>query len=328
MLFMVASYRRGYALVIGVGGDLPITVDDACGITQLLRDPDRCAYPGEQVHLLTGEAATRNQVLLAFDRLAQQTSADPESTAVVYFSGHGIEQPDFHLLPFGYDLGDLAGTAIDSRQLSAALTSISAQKLLVVLDCCHAGGQLDVTGGLVTKSPIGGAIVDVLKHGSGRVLLASSRRDEYSFTGKPYSVFTAALLEGLAGYGAFERDGFARVLDLAMYVGRWVPERTSDRQHPIIKVANLSDNFALAYYAAGADAPKALPWLSTAPAPARDDPASISLWRILANRREALLLIDERISDYVEYHTVPLQYIKSKRQTEVQIAELERQLGM
>ncbi len=31
-----------------------------------------------------------------------------------------------------------------------------------------------------------------------------------TYTSQPYSVFTAALLEAFAGYGAFERDGYAQ----------------------------------------------------------------------------------------------------------------------
>ena len=97
------------------------------------------------------------------------------------------------------------------------------------------------------KSPLPSSVTEQLGSSSGRVVLASSRRDEVSWTGTPYSVFTAALLEGLAGYGAFEQDGYARVLDLTLWVGRKVPERTGDKQHPIVKVSNLADNFAVAW---------------------------------------------------------------------------------
>jgi CHASE2 domain-containing sensor protein len=37
-----------YACVIGVGADLPNTVQDAQGIADILGDPERCAYPPEQ----------------------------------------------------------------------------------------------------------------------------------------------------------------------------------------------------------------------------------------------------------------------------------------
>src|SRR6266508_1797995 len=135
----------------------------------------------------------------AFDRLTQQVNADPDATVVVYFSGHGIERPDFHLLPYGYNLADLSNTAINNQLLVDLLATIHARKLLILLDCCHAGGQLDLRTGEGIKAPLPSDVLKTLQHGSGRVLLASSRRDEYSYTGRPYSVFTTALLEGLGG---------------------------------------------------------------------------------------------------------------------------------
>ena len=52
---MSRDFGQGHALVIGVGADLPNTVDDAIGLADILKDPTRCAYPPNQVHLLTAE---------------------------------------------------------------------------------------------------------------------------------------------------------------------------------------------------------------------------------------------------------------------------------
>jgi hypothetical protein len=321
-------FVQGRAVVVGVGADLPVTVGDATAVADLLRDPGRCAYPPDHVQLLTGEQATAVTILAALDTLARSTTS--ELTALVYFSGHGLEVPDYYLMPHGYDLTDLPGTAIRGDLFTDKLRAIKAGRLCVFLDCCHAGGQAEAKGLPGVKSPLPPSAAKELEQGSGRVVIASSRKDEESFTGEPYSIFTAALLEGLAGYGAFERDGYARVMDLTMYVGRMVPERTNDRQHPIVKISNLADNYALAYYAAGQTQPKSLDWAGRAPAIAADlGAAQVAAWRrMLANRREALLLIEERMSEFVEYHEVPLQLIKNKRRTEEQIADLERKLGL
>jgi uncharacterized caspase-like protein len=327
---MAEFFDRGHALVIGVGADLPVTETDARGLADLLRDPARCAYPQGQVTLLTGSSATRVAILDSLDALAQ--AAAPETTTLVYFSGHGLELPDYYLIPFGCDPGNLISTAISGAEFTTRLGAIRSQKLLVLLDCCHAGGQAEAAAKEVPglKSPLPpGAIVE-LERGQGRVVIASSRRDELSWTGHPYSVFTGALLEALAGYGSFERDGYARVLDAALWVGRQVPERTKDRQHPIIKASHLENNFALAYYAAGDIQPKKLDWASRPPLiTSTADAGQITAWqRMLANYRENLLLIEERMSEYVEFAAIPLQLIKSKRRVEAQIAELEQRLGL
>lgn len=57
--------------------------------------------------------------------------------------------------------------------------------------------------------------------------------------------------------------------------------------------------------------------------------AQIAAWqRMLANKRESLQLIEERISEFVSHTTVPLDLLKDKRRTEEEIADLERQLGL
>ena len=329
---MTDLFTNGHALVIGMGADLPVTVEDAKGVAALLRDPARCAYPPAQVHLLAGPDARRGDVLAALDSLTARVNADPEATAVVYFSGHGDETHDYYFLPYGYHRPDLPGTADPGAEFTERLHAIRARKLVVLLDCCHAGGigeAKDPGLDALPKSPTPPGLFDALKAGSGRVLIASSRKQEKSYTGHPYSVFTAELLKALAGYGAFERDGYARVLDTAMWLGRRVPARTGDKQNPIIKISNLEDNFALAYYAGGDPAPKALPWEDAAPAVAGLDDAQIASWRVQwRNYRDNLLLIEERMSEFVEFNDVPLQLVKNKRQTEARIADLERRLGL
>jgi hypothetical protein len=327
---MSPTFTQGYAVVIGVGDDLPVTLADARGIADLLRDPGRCAYPPDQVQLLTGEQASRDRILAGLEWLAERSGANPQATAMVFFSGHGLETPTYYLMPFGYDLTDLDNTAISGTEFTERLRNIQAQKLLVLLDCCHAGGQAEAKGWPGVKSPLPPSVAAELGRSSGRVVIASSRKDEVSFTGQPYSAFTATLLEALAGYGAFERDGYARVLDTVVWVGRKVPKRTHDRQHPIVKVSNLEDNFAVAYYAAGDKSPKPLEWAGGVPtlAPGLDETKVESWRRRLASRREALLLIEERMDEFIEYQEIPLQLIKNKRRTEAQIAELERKLGL
>jgi hypothetical protein len=257
-------FDQGHALIVGVGADLPNTVDDAQGLADILKDEGRCAYPPEQVHTRTDENATREAILTALDQLAQST--DPQSTAIVYFSGHGYRArasigEAYYLLPHGYDIERLSETAISGTEFTEELRAIPAQKLLVLLDCCHAGGIGDAKApGLeLTKSPLPPEAADLLAEGSGRVLIASSQEDELSFAGRPYSAFTLALIEALAGEGVAKKDGYVRVADVALHARQVVPGRTKDRQHPILHFEH-ADNFVLAYYAAGDEQPKGLPF--------------------------------------------------------------------
>ncbi|HVG18851.1 MAG TPA: caspase family protein [Blastocatellia bacterium] len=287
---MSGAFLNGYAVVIGVGADLPVTIEDARAITDELLNPSRGAYPPDQVRLLTGEGARQEHIIGALNWLTE--SAGEDDIAIVYYSGHGLEVPEFLLVPYGFDKDDVEGTAVSGEAFTELLRNVRTQKLLVLLDCCHAGGQAEAKN--ASKSPMPPSVMNELRSSSGRVVIASSRKDESSWTGNPYSQFTMAILEALAGYGAFEQDGFARVLDLALYVGRVVPERTDDKQHPIIKVSNLEDNFAIAWYAGGDKNPKPLSWR---PSMLMADPVSsdgqVSTWvSMLSNYRTNLLLIE------------------------------------
>jgi hypothetical protein len=260
----MAQFAQGYALLIGVGSDLPTTIDDAVGLGTILYDSGRCAYPADQVHLLTGAAATRANIL---ERLAQLTqTSHQEATVLVYFSGHGYEVTastgkSYYLMPHGYDVNRLYETAVSGRELADALLAIPHRTMALLLDCCHAGGldNVKAPGFTLTKSPLPSDAQTLLAQGRGRVVIASSRADELSFAGKPYSAFTLALIEALSGEGASQLDGYARVADLALHAREKVPQRTYDRQHPILNFEQ-ADNFVIAYYAGGDTIPKGAPF--------------------------------------------------------------------
>jgi hypothetical protein len=261
---MSKLFESGYALLAGAGGDLPDTVDDALGLAKIFQDEGRCAFPPAQVYVLGGEQARRKDILDALDRLAHTGEQD---TVVVYFSGHGyrVSHPalggQYYLMPFGYNVDDLPGTAISGNELAGKLAAIPAQKLLLLLDCCHAGGvgEAKAAGLQFAKAPLPAEVLPRLQAGRGRVLIASSKEDELSYAGKPYSAFTLALIEALCGKGASMKDGYVRVADLALHARQMVPRRTADKQHPVLHFEG-ADNYVVAYYAGGETQPKGLPF--------------------------------------------------------------------
>ncbi|MBO1058258.1 MAG: caspase family protein [Dolichospermum sp. JUN01] len=252
------NFINGFALLIGVGGaGLIVTVKDAIALKDVLIDPSRAAYPPEQVTLLTESTATRQNILAAFDHIITQVNQNPDATVIIYYSGHGghIQQTnEYFLVPYDYKLSQRADTAISGLEFTQKIESIKARKLVVLLDCCHAGGvpALKEPGETFVKSPVPPELLNVLGTGSGRVVVASSREDEYSYTGQPLSAFTDCLLEALQGKASVNKDGYARILDVLVYLFDQVPKRASGPQHPFVnKVLDLADNFPLCYYAGG-----------------------------------------------------------------------------
>ncbi len=261
------QFSQGHALLIGVGSaDLPMTVRDATALRDVLVNPRRAGYPREQVELLIGESATRQNIFEACDRLIECTSNNPDGTVIVYFSGHGVrlerdaEPTEYFLMPYDCNKEDIKGTAIFDLEFSAKIKRIKCRKLVVLLDCCHAGGITAIKqhGIKFIKSSIPPNLNSVLNSGNGRVLIASSKENQVSYAPPEdsYSIFTACLLEALAGKAAKKQDGYCRILDVVSYLLEQVPMRTADYrygvQQPFVNlIKDLDENFPLCYYAGG-----------------------------------------------------------------------------
>jgi hypothetical protein len=118
----------------------------------------------------------------ALTELAQ--CSNPDTSVFIYFSSHGgrLEAGPYageYLLPVDtWYTSDqsLAETAISGAEFTTALHAIPTRKVVVVFDCCHAGGigqPKEVTAPKLKTLPK--SYYDALTSGRGRVILASSR---------------------------------------------------------------------------------------------------------------------------------------------------------
>ncbi len=267
----MSLFTQGHALIIGVGADLTSTVTDAKDVAAFLSNEAFCAYPDDQVVLLTEKDANVQRIVRELESLAKRT--DETSTVIVYYSGHGTEVQTEHddigyLLTNGYDPKQLRQTALSGKQFARLLKKIPSKKLLVLFDCCHAGGydptQIKSAESLTfVKSAMPQEALDMLGSGSGVAFIASSRASEKSIAAYPHSIFTHALLEALGGKSVARQDGFVRLTDVSQYVGRRVPELVPPQmgivQNPVLEL-DRADNFVIAYYAGGDLKPKDLPF--------------------------------------------------------------------
>ncbi len=259
---------KAHALVVGVAAYRhvnslgPQIGEDVRQIYELLVDAQYCGYPSTQVQRLVDGQATGAALRQALADLAARTDAD--STVFIYFSGHGgrLESGPHageYLLPVDADLASaesLAATAISGAEFTAALRAITARKVVVVFDCCHAAGvgQPKAAAAAPLKVGLPESYYERLLAGRGRVILASSRSDEYSFVlpNTANSLFTHHLLSGLRG-GVPGDEGLVRVFDLFEYLQPRVTAEQPD-QHPVFK-AEVEENFAVALYRGGQKSP-------------------------------------------------------------------------
>jgi len=270
-------FKGGRALVIGVAnydeiGSLPeAVINDAIDLADALKSPHLCGYPDDNVIVLTDDKATLDGIRAALADVA--IAAQPQDTVVIFFSGHGThfgsgDTAMSVLIPSDCRRSNPLGTTLGEAELSAALAAIKAQRLLVIIDACHAGGAAtlkDISGpflvdGFDEKS------LQRLAHGTGRVVLASSRASETSLIlpNARNSVFSAALLEALKGGIPGGADGTIRIFDLFNCVAEKVRQTVPGRQHPIFKASDVEDNFPVALALGGQKS-------IDAPVPAREN---------------------------------------------------------
>lgn len=234
------QFSHGYALLVGVGAStytpwsLPVTVRDAERLREVLADPGLCAYPADHIRLLHDQAATRQAILDGLDWLAQRAQTDPQATVVVFFSGHGwLEQASgrYALIPHDANPMDLPGSTVAAEQLTAALRRIEARRLLVILDCCHAGGMASAKDAPPPLPP-GLAAAAIPKHlsadlrqGAGRAVFSSSRGEQLSLVraDQTLSLYTHHLIEALTGAASQPGEKTVRLATLMGYLSERVP---------------------------------------------------------------------------------------------------------
>ena len=241
---MTDKFSHGYALLIGVGESaypkwsLPVTVKDMQALRAILTDPALCGYPDDDAHirLLHDAGATKQAILDGLAWLAQQTAADSDATAVVFYSGHGWVADGsgkYYLLPHDVEPFDLAGSALPAETFTAALRQVKAKRLLAFVDSCHAAGMATAKDQPAMKLPSGftqtslpKGLVEELKQGAGRAVFSSSTGAQQSWV-RPdgsLSLYTYHLIEALQGAGNQPGDTTVRVSNLMSHLGKAVPE--------------------------------------------------------------------------------------------------------
>jgi ABC-type amino acid transport substrate-binding protein len=234
----IPTFAHGYALLIGVGESaydplsLPVTVKDVQALHQVLVDPNFCAYPNDSGHirLLHDEEATRSNILEQLNWLKEQAKADPKATVVVYYSGHGWfnkSQNRYYLLPHDIDPRDFEGSSLSAEKFTNALRQIKSERLLVIVDSCHAAGMASAKKipSNFEEIPIPKSVIDDLRQGKGRIVFTSSQGEESSWIRpeKDMSIYTYHFLEALKGEGNQSNENFVKISHLITHLSDKVP---------------------------------------------------------------------------------------------------------
>ncbi|BAZ47715.1 peptidase C14 caspase catalytic subunit p20 [Nostoc sp. NIES-4103] len=242
---MTEKFTHGYALLIGVGESaynklsLPVTVKDTQAIYAALIDPDLCAYPDNQDHIrvLNNKDATKAGILDGLNWLKEKAQSDPDAKIFIYYSGHGwVDKTtkQYYLLQHDIKPTKIASSALSAEDFTSALHQIQPERLLVVIDSCHAAGMAtskdadleleEEFDDFIRVAPSKG-LIDELKQGKGRVVFTSSEGEQKSWIkDETISIYTYHFLEALQGAGNKPGDKEVRVSNIMNHLGKAVPE--------------------------------------------------------------------------------------------------------
>ncbi len=247
-----------FALIIGVGGtDIPETVKDAEAIHYVLTTQG--AYNPTNTFFLTEDKSTKDNIINAFEEIIKKSEETKDSTVFIYYSGHGqrfhktsSNDFDYYLITYGADINNKEKTMLNGDIFSEKIEKIKANRVLVMLDCCHAGGikrqDLKIKGeekALYSNR----TLQEKLKSGKGRVFVSSCDDNETSviLPNAQNSLFTEVALEVLHGLFSQDRE-YVSVLDLIYHILYEVPNRIEPFKHNQNPILTDARNLNHKYY--------------------------------------------------------------------------------
>jgi len=221
---------KKYALIIGVnsysGKNIPplrYAVHDAQELYKVIIDPRRGAFPPESVALLTdssGTLPTANNIGESLTRI--RTSAREDDLVLVFFSGHGYEEGGrAYLLPRDANLDALSFTAIERDAFVREIDQIVANRVIVILDACHAGGITRGGKAAGADAALSNLYYSHFTGSRGRAFIASCGGGQLSWEDEDagHGVFTGSLVRGLSGGAdSMPQDGLVTLVELQRFL--------------------------------------------------------------------------------------------------------------
>ncbi len=170
--------------------------------------------PTAQRALFLDGDASRGAVERALEDMVSRAPSD--ATLVFYFAGHGVKDQDGAIIFATSDtrLDRLDTTGLHLSRLQRLLDRFKGRRLLLLADCCHSGG-----------------LVEVARHlGKKRSALALTSAEASNISTSNWT-FTQTLLDGLRGRGLHDRDadGAVELFEVVDEVKEALKHRESQR---------------------------------------------------------------------------------------------------
>lgn len=201
---------------------------DCQGLGEALQEATH-AFPHKEVlihHDFVPEPPTRANVQASLQRVV--SSAQPKDTVLIYFSGHGLLEPNSQqtvLCLTDTDKDQLLNTGLRLQDVLVLLGDCAAHRQLIWLDACHSGNfSLSGARGHTIEQPLFSPtahLLDVLRQRAAKsrgfyaLLSCDQGQQSWEFPDLGHGVFSYYLMRGLRGEaagpdGIIEADGLYR----------------------------------------------------------------------------------------------------------------------
>lgn len=188
------------------------------------------AFGSSESALLTNEQATKPAILSEIKRLCE---AIPDDVVIIGFSGHGSDS--HHLIAYDADPIALDITAIHLDELTDLFSQIPARNLILLLDCCFAGGA----GAKVFHAPVATKLATsaeaLLKKisGNGRLIFTAATAEQEAIEDRRcgHGLFTFFVCEALRGAPEIVTANRIPILSLIEFVTRKVIHAAKQIRH-------------------------------------------------------------------------------------------------
>jgi hypothetical protein len=258
-----SNYERRpniYAVVVGISGysdkavpALKFGEKDANDFYQFLLSPSSGSIPKDNITLLTGANATRENIIEA--ATDQFMKAGKEDMIIFYFSGHGKSgETDNagYLLGYDYKNGRESGTAVEMGEIKGKITESHAKIKLSYVDACHAGlFSDDGLKGTEAENQMVKVYMDGISNAAGgTAVFMASKANQQSEENVQLNngVFTHFLIRGLmgeadaSGPGAQgNNDKIVTVGEMDAYLTTRILTFTKSKQEPLINYTCEAD---------------------------------------------------------------------------------------
>ncbi len=245
---------RRWAVLVGVARykdpalELRYADRDIEEFWKLLQTPRCGEFIDAHVRKLVNDQATMAEILRALRSFLHSASED--DLVFIYFSGHGMRDPQrqvHYFLPYETDHRDIAGTALPMREILQSLEeNVRARRIILMMDACHSGA-IGVHKGITPADPVilERYLSEFQASMPGFAVFTSSEAGEQSREDDAlrHGVFTHLVLEALRGKASPHKDKVT-LGDLIEYVTR--RSREFGLQHPSPDSRDFDRDFVVA----------------------------------------------------------------------------------